>query len=88
MSFTKHFFFKKSDRSLFNSEIEILIQRFAELNNLVLPCLFCRHDYEFISYVDPTKYEIDYKIIFRARPKTVDDILVEQIEFQIKQLET
>lgn len=88
MSFTKHFFFTKNDRSLFNSEIESLIQRFADLNNLLLPYSFCRHDYEFISYADPTKREIDYKITFIARPKTPDDILCEQLEYQIKNLES
>ena len=88
MSFTKHTIYTEKERSLFNSEIESLIIQYAEENKLSLPKVFDRRDYEFFFQQCPTRRDIQYEIVFLARPKTADEILGDQIEFQIKQLES
>jgi len=83
---SKYNFTTTAQRSLFNSEIERMISKYAELNNLKLPGTFSRSDYEFFHRIEPNLPGINYKIIFTARPKTADEVLGEQIEFQIKHL--
>ena len=87
MSFTNHKFKGIAPRQLFNSEIEREIKCYANKNNLIIPSAFCRQDYEFYSEQSPQFMGIRYVVIFLARPKTPDEILRSQIEFQIKQME-
>lgn len=87
MYFVKHQFCLEKERHLFNTEIENTIKEYAEKNSLLLPENFNRNHYDFFSRQDVMKMEIEYKIVFLACSKTNDDVLREQIEFQIKQLE-
>lgn len=83
---SKYNFITTAPRSLFNSEIECMILKYAELNNLKLSGAFSRSDWEFFRIIEPHLPNIKYKIIFTAGPKTADEILGEQIEFQIPNL--
>lgn len=71
---------------LFISEIENLIFNFCEQNGLILPDDFSRRHYEFFRLQNPEAFK-EYLIVFLARKKTSDDLIREQIEFQIQQLE-
>ncbi|MBP4139650.1 hypothetical protein [Flavobacterium geliluteum] len=86
--FIEHTLTVQAYGSLFNSEIENYIKQAAIKNNLVLNGSFGRSDYVFYFDAYPTNHLIKYTIKFMARPKTADEILAEQIEFQIKQLES
>lgn len=86
--FKKHKFHTEVIRHLFSSEIKGMIKQYAENNNLLLPDYFSREHYIVYHQMQPYKMEIDYEIVFYAREKTHEDILREQIEFQIQQLET
>ena len=70
---------------LFSTEIECAIIKFCSENDLVLPENFNRNDYNFFQQMKPLG--IIYSFLFKARQKTKDEILKEQIEFQIQQLE-
>ncbi|MGM8362107.1 hypothetical protein ACSV4D_09355 [Flavobacterium sp. ARAG 55.4] len=74
-------------RHLFNSEIERLIIEYCKENDLILPQDFSRRHYVFYSRQEPWFMGVEYSILFQARLKTEDDVLREQIEFQIKQME-
>ena len=88
MSKFRQFEFRKiATRHLFNSQIERLIIEYCEENDLILPTDFKRRDYVFYSQVSPQFMGVEYSILFQATAKNEDDILREQIEFQIKQLE-
>lgn len=78
--------FKTTDEtSLFNSELESLIIKYCHENNLILPENFNRTQWQFYS-----RHTIDgsfeYCIAFKARLKTSDDLLREQIEHLINRL--
>lgn len=84
---TKHTIKGTAYKHLFNSEIERLIENYADENKLKLQSAFSRSDYEFYSEERPEIWGFIYHIVFLARPKTTDEILGEQIEFHIKQLQ-
>lgn len=77
-------FITKSYNHLFNSEIVRLIIENCDKQDLVLPDNFSRNHYEF--YTKMTPFDMEYLIVFQARPKTADDILREQLEFLISNL--
>ena len=75
----------RSHTHLFNSQIERLIINYCEQNDFILPDNFSREDYEFYSRYIPESY-LEYSILFLASKKTPDELLREQIEFQIQHL--
>ena len=83
----KYDFIFHANRLLRSFEIEVEIKKFSNDNNLKLPSAFCQQDYESFRQELPQYPGFKYHILFLARPKTADEILGEQIEFQIKQLE-
>ena len=85
--FSQFEFRKIATRHLFNSEIEQLIIEYCDENDLILPTDFKRRHYVFYSSISPQFMGVEYSILFQAIVKNEDDILREQIEFQIKQLE-
>jgi hypothetical protein len=76
----------KPNSHLFNSQIERLIFNYCKQNDLILPDNFSREHYQFYSQHIPESY-LNYSILFLARQKTSDELLREQIEFQIQHLE-
>lgn len=87
--FTKHQTIFNSYEPLFKYELESKIRKFAFLNNLLLPSDFGTSPiYEIFHCEFPDQRFNEYKIIFLARIKTPDDILGEQLEYQIKNLES
>jgi hypothetical protein len=79
-------FITKRMSHLFNSQMERLIFNYCKENDLILPDNFSREHYQFYSRLIP-ELHLEYSILFLARPKTPDDLLREQIEFQIQHLE-
>jgi len=84
--FSRFQFNKMVNSHLFNSQMEKLIIEYCQENDLILPDNFRRCHYEFFTRQEPHFY-LQYSFVFLAKIKTQDDILREQIEFQIKQLE-
>jgi hypothetical protein len=87
IEFTKHEARFNSHYPLFIWELNSKIRKFVFINNLLLPGDFSTHPYSLYQSESPD-LRFQYYVIFLARVKTPDDILGEQIEYQIKNLET
>ncbi|MBS7232478.1 hypothetical protein KHA90_15775 [Flavobacterium psychroterrae] len=85
--FTKHEARFNSHYPLHKYELNMKIRKFVYVNNLLLPGDFSTHPYSLYQSESPDR-GFEYAVIFLARVKTPDDILREQLEYQIKNLES
>lgn len=87
IEFTNHVAVFNSHEPLHKYEVERKLRKFIFVNNLLLPGDFSKCPYGLYQSGSPGQ-GFEYGVIFLARIRTPDDILREQLEYQIKQLET